>query len=118
MTPSLSALEIEELILTPSWFGESTVVYSVTRHSQSLIPTRHLGKIWVAYSQTEGVPVCILGSIPEDWKDGKPIVALCEALLAHVGLPIDTPYDADFHYGPPKICIATQVDRDGLQFRI
>ncbi|WP_264516131.1 hypothetical protein [Luteolibacter rhizosphaerae] len=89
----------------------------VERHSSSLRPTRRFGHVTVSFSETEDIPVMISGTLPENWSEGKSFVGFCTALLAHVGLSADTPYDANFHLGGLKVGIHAEVDRHGNVIR-
>ena len=112
------SIEVAGLILQTEWAGADSAVFSVTRQSTSLCPTRHVGSISFHYSGTEPVPVRLNGILPEELQNGPTAIDVVRALLRAAGLNEATPYDADFSAPKSQIGIHAQTDKDGNACRI
>ena len=101
-----------------SFKTESSISFSLERHSKGLLPTRQIGWIDLHYPCDGHIKVQVRISLPSEYHADDKFRAIVTAIFAAVSVPVDETWDAVLFETRGVMETGQPVNRDGLTDRL
>lgn len=101
-----------------SFRTESSLSFSLERHSKSLLPTRQIGWVDLHYPCDGHIKLQLRISLPSEYHTADSFRAVVAAVIAAAGVPADETYDAVLFGAAGVMQMVQSVNREGVTDRV